>query len=65
MEQTNGFQSFRMRGIMKIIGKGPRRWKGNLFMVLELLNLIAERFRSKAFSSACLFHFADCLAFSQ
>jgi hypothetical protein len=51
MEQTNGFQSFRMRGIMKIIGKGPRHRKGNLFMVLELLNLIAQRFRP-AFAEA-------------
>jgi len=32
-------------------------------MVLELLNLVVQRFRPKAFSSARQFHFLDFLAF--
>jgi hypothetical protein len=40
---------------LKSIGKCLWCLKSYLFMVLKLLNLIAQRFRSKAFSSAYLF----------
>jgi len=51
--------------LREVIGKGPWSLKGNLFMVLELLNLIGQRFRSKAFSSACLSRCVDSLVFPQ
>ena len=51
VEQTNGFQGFRTRGIMEIFGKHLWCLKGNPFTVLELLNLIAQRFRP-AFAEA-------------
>jgi hypothetical protein len=44
---------------LECLGNHPCCWKCNLFYVLERLNLIAQRFRSKAFSPACLFPFAD------
>jgi hypothetical protein len=50
-EQTNGFQSFRTRRIMKIVSKCLWCLKGNLFMGLGPLNLIAQRFRA-AFAEA-------------
>jgi len=50
-EQTNGFQNFRMRGIMKSFGKYLWCLKDNFFMRLGLLNLIAQRCRP-AFAEA-------------
>ena len=54
MEQTAEFQSFRMR-TFEVKGNGPCLWKGYSFMALERVNVIVQRFRSKAFSPACLF----------
>ena len=56
-EQTNGFQSFRTRSIIKFTGKCPWCSKRSLFILLEPLNPNAWRFRSKAFSSARPFPF--------
>jgi len=58
MEQTAEFQSFRMR-TFEVKGNGHCLWKGNSFMALKLLNVIVQRFRSKAFSPACLFRFSE------
>jgi hypothetical protein len=61
MEQTVEFQSFRMR-TFEVRGKGPCLLKGNSFMFLKSLNVMVQRFRSKAFSPACLFRFSESSA---
>ena len=60
-EQTVEFQSFRMR-TFEARGNGPCLWKGNPFIALKRLNVIVQRFRSKAFSLACLFRFPESSA---
>jgi len=78
-DQTNGFQSFRMRSFLEIIGKSLWCLKGKLFMGLKVLNLIVQRIpsclrpakaglragRSKAFSPACLVPLVDFLLIFQ
>jgi hypothetical protein len=61
MEQTVEFQSFRMR-TFEMRGNSPCLWKGNSFMALRPQNVIVQRFRSKAFSPACLFRFSESFA---
>jgi hypothetical protein len=57
-EQTVEFQSFRMR-TFNVKGNCSCLWKGKSFMALKPLNGIVQRFRSKAFSPACLFRFLE------
>jgi len=61
MEQTVEFQSFRMR-TFEVRGNGPCLWKGYSFMALKRVNVIVQRFRSKAFSPVCLFRFLESSA---
>jgi hypothetical protein len=42
-EQTNGFKIFRMRTVLEFIWKNPRHLRGNLFMGLQVLDLISQR----------------------
>src|SRR4030042_6342740 len=50
-EQTNGFQSFRTRSIIKLMGKCPWCLKHSLFILMGPLNPNAWRFRP-AFAEA-------------
>jgi hypothetical protein len=49
-----GFENFRMRSF-NFMGNHSYHPKYSLIMLLETLNLIAQRFRSKVFSPVCLF----------
>jgi len=46
---------------MRIIDMRSQCFKGDFCVDLDFSNLIVQRFRSKAFSSVCLSHFADSL----
>ena len=48
-DQTNGFQSFRMRSFLEIIGKSLWCLKSKLFIRLKVLNLIVQRIPLQSF----------------
>ena len=57
-KQTVEFESFSLR-TFKVMDNGPCFWKVNSFMTSKPLNGVVQRFRSQAFSPACLFRFSE------